>query len=213
MNEFDLHQGNCLDLMPHVPSSSVDLILCDLPYGTTACRWDTIIPFDLLWAEYKRIAKPGAAIVLTACQPFTTALISSNMKMFKYCWVWEKSHSANFMAAKFRPLAKHEDIVVFASGRTTYNPQMTTGKPVKKRIGLVESARKSDSIYGSQPANLKAVLSDQYFPSSVLKFSAGAMAQRLHPTQKPVDLMEYLVRTYTNEGELVLDNCMGSGTT
>ena len=189
------------------------MVLTDPPYGTTACKWDSIIPLEPMWEQLKRVIKPNGAIVMTASQPFTTALISSNMKMFRYSWVWEKAHAANFMVAKYRPLAKHEDIVVFSNGRTTYNPQMVTGKPVKKRIGKIVAQRKKESIYGTRPAILSEVISDQYYPSSVQRFSAGAMSGRLHPTQKPVALMEYLIRTYTNEGETVLDFTMGSGST
>lgn len=201
--------GDCLELMKSIPDGSVDMILCDLPYGTTACKWDVIIPFDKLWEQYNRIIKKNGAIVLTASQPFTTALISSNIKMFKYCWVWEKTLGANPMLAKKQPIRKHEDVCVFYTKQPTYNPQFESGKPYKDRH------RKSGlkALHLDSPGEKKAInnLGTRY-PSTVQKFNNGNNGN-VHPTQKPVALLEYLIRTYTNEGETVLDNCAGSGST
>lgn len=208
-----LYHGDCLEIMPTLEAGSFDAIIADLPYGTTACKWDTVIPFAPLWAEYKRLIKPRGAIVLFGSQPFTSLLVTSNLDWFKYCLVWEKSHAANFMAAKIEPLRKHEDIAVFGRNGVTYNPQTVRGPTVMKRSGKVIADRRKDSIYGNKPAILENVPSNEYFPSSVQPFSTGAMCQRLHPTQKPVALLEYLVRTYTNPGDTVMDNTMGSGTT
>ena len=195
-----VNNGNCLDLMNDINDKSIDMILCDLPYGTTACKWDTVRPFEPLWAHYKRIIKDNGAIVLTASQPFTSALVMSNIKMFKYCWVWHKRTSSNVGAARFQPLKTHEDIVVFGGG---YKPIMTTG--VKRMKG---GKANSGEANGSLPPVYYE--SDQYYPKSVLDIKSE---RGHHPTQKPVALFEYLIKTYTNEGELVLDNCAGSGTT
>ena len=197
----DLYHGDCLEVMAQLPDNSVDMILCDLPYGTTACKWDTVIPFEPLWAQYRRIAKRNAAIVLTASQPFTTALIASNMREFRYCWVWEKSLKVGFQNANRRPLKNHEDVCVF--GGSLYQPQglQVYGKE-NKRGGVGEfSSSVNTQKYTQKYTN---------YPVSVLKIASEV---GLHPTQKPVALMEYLIRTYTREGEVVLDNCMGSGTT
>ena len=199
-----LMHGNCLELMAHIPDGSVDMILCDLPYGTTACKWDTVIPFEPLWEQYKRIAKPNAAIVLTASQPFTSALVMSNAAMFKYEWVWEKSLKTNFLNAKKQPLRSHESILVFSEKQSTYNPQGL-------RAGNISGGNRLTNSYGTwEPNNHKQEQTG--YPSSVLKISNPNQGN-VHPTQKPVALMEYLIRTYTNEGETVLDSCMGSGTT
>jgi site-specific DNA-methyltransferase (adenine-specific) len=190
--------------MAGIPSGSVDLILCDLPYGTTACKWDAVIPFEPLWAQYKRIAKPNAAIVLTASQPFTTALVSSNMKDFRYCWVWDKKITGNPFLAKRQPLKVHEDVCVFSSSSHFYRPQMRTG------VMRTKGGGPKGSLFDIERT---ASVNDQYYPTSVIEFSNAKKAGLVHPTQKPVALMEYLIRTYTREGETVLDNCMGSGTT
>jgi site-specific DNA-methyltransferase (adenine-specific) len=202
-----LFHGDCLELMKSLPDASVDMILCDLPYGTTACAWDSVIPFDDLWAQYRRIAKPNAAILLNAGQPFTTALIQSNMRHFKYCWVWKKPQGVDPFMAKHRPMNNVEDIVVFSYGKPLYLPQMVEGKPYKvvrdksPRVNEVTGALMTESVTENSGNRL---------PTRVLEFK---QQRGLHPTQKPVALMEYLVRTYTNEGDVVLDNCMGSGTT
>ena len=202
-----LYLGGCLELMQSIPDGSVDMILCDLPYGTTACKWDTVIPFEPLWAQYRRIAKRNAAIVLTASQPFTTALIASNMRDFRYTWVWEKQQPTGFLDARRKPMKAHEDVCVFYAAPPVYNPQGLVAVQVKNS----RKNKSGNGVYG-------AVGSDEYvqkegnFPRSVLKIDRVTHGQ-VHPTQKPVALMEYLIRTYTQEGETVLDNCMGSGTT
>ena len=288
--KYELHLGDCLEVMKSIPDGSVDLVLCDLPYGTTACKWDTVIPFEPLWAQYRRIAKRNAAIVLTASQPFTTALIASNMDMFRYSWVWEKDQGVNFMSAKRQPLKVHEDVLVFYTdlaeqrgaaieyaplreyfqserdrsglsaraiqavlgnymashyftngvqfcipseenyaklqstgffprpyheisdeyrrlGKSivpvTYRPQMTEGKPYVSGKGT--SGEVTGSVQKVQTVNYGT-----RYPRSVVSIKRQT---GLHPTQKPVALMEYLIKTYSNEGDVVLDNCMGSGTT
>lgn len=202
-----LMQGDCLERMKEIPDASVDMILCDLPYGTTACKWDTVIPFEPLWAQYRRVAKRNAAIVLTASQPFTTSLIASNMKMFKYCWQWKKSNLTNFLNAKKQPLRCFEDVVLFCEKQSTYNPQMveTGNRKVSRRIGT------KTSVYGKADKETFYDSSMRH-PTQLIEIP-NRTDGKLHPTQKPVALMEYLIRTYTNEGETVLDNCMGSGTT
>lgn len=201
-----LYLGGALEAMAALPTGSMDAVICDPPYGTTACKWDSVIPLDPMWAQLKRVVKPNGAIVMTASQPFTTELISSNMKMFKYCWVWEKSRFANQMLAKRQPLKIHEDVVVFCEGVAPYNPQ-----------GLVEcdkvtrqGARVTDNNGGGLRAKTYKQTHTNY-PRSIQKFKS--VANTVHSTQKPVALMEYLIRTYTNEGETVLDFTMGSGTT
>ena len=211
-----LVQGDCLDLMKQIPDGSVDMVLTDPPYGTTACKWDSVIPFEPMWEQLKRVTKKNGAIVMTASQPFTSALVMSNVKMFKYCWVWEKSKASNFLQAGYMPLKAHEDVVVFCDGKTTYNPQMVEGKPYsgEKRAGVKGS---NSDVFGNNvpnplfrrgsPDGLRKPRTVQYFKTP------ESEGKTLHPTQKPVALMEYLIKTYTNEGETVLDFTMGSGTT
>lgn len=207
IENITLINGDCLVEMQSIPTHSVDMILCDLPYGTTACSWDTVIPFESLWDQYKRIIKQNGAIVLTASQPFTSTLVMSNPHWFRYSLVWDKVGSTGFLNAKRMPLRRHEDVLVFYPSQPTYNPEMRTGE-LRRKGGRGD---KVDQVYGTCPA--KSVESDQYYPTSILTISNASHADRLHPTQKPVALMEYLIRTYTKPGELVLDNCMGSGTT
>ena len=208
---IELMHGDCLELMKQIPDGSVDLVLCDLPYGTTACKWDTVIPFEPLWGHYKRIVKPNGAIVLTASQPFTTTLIASNLSRFKYCWVWDKARGVGFQLAKFRPMMRTEDIAVFCNGTgalATYNPQMVERDKVKKS--------KCYSSSDSNPLAYNDGQARQYthkYPTNVIEVSNASQVGKVHPTQKPVALMEYLILTYTNEGDVVLDNTMGSGTT
>jgi site-specific DNA-methyltransferase (adenine-specific) len=204
-----IYQRDCLSDggMALIPDKSIDMILCDLPYGTTACKWDTIIPFDMLWAQYERIIKDNGAIVLTASQPFTSLLVASNTNLFRHSWVWNKKAAANVMNAKYSPLKIHEDVVVFSKKRANYFPQMVKGKPRIKG-----GHKERENIYGKQEAK-KGVWSDEYYPKSILEYSNASKKDVVHPTQKPVDLFAYLIRTYTNEGDIVLDNCMGSGTT
>ncbi len=202
---LDMRHGDCLDLMATLPDNSVDMILCDLPYGTTACKWDTVIPFEPLWAQYRRIAKRNAAIVLTASQPFTTALIASNMRDFRYCWVWDKTKGGNFALARKQPMKSHEDVCVFYMAQPTYNPEMETRGAVRKKGG-----GKASDNFGIVPT---VSFNNTYYPKTIIQFSTGSRKDHHHPTQKPVALMEYLIRTYTNPGDVVMDNCMGSGTT
>jgi site-specific DNA-methyltransferase (adenine-specific) len=203
-----LLQGDCLEWMEKLPDCSIDMILCDLPYGTTKCKWDTIIPFEPLWGQYERIIKDNGAIVLTASQPFTSMLIMSNIKLFKYCWVWNKSKAANFPQVKYAPLKIHEDVIVFAKEKTKYNPQMVTrGKERKKGGYFVEG---EVAVMDGAPAKVNNV----YYPKSILDYStADNKDASLHPTQKPVELFEYLIKTYTDERETILDNTAGSCTT
>jgi site-specific DNA-methyltransferase (adenine-specific) len=198
-------QGDCLELMKTIPDGYINAIICDLPYGTTACKWDSVIPFEPLWAQYKRIIKDNGAIVLTASQPFTTSLITSNIKQFKYCLVWDKTKSGNFALAKKQPMKSHEDICLFYAKQPTYNPQMEIRGKIRKKGGGLPSDN-----FGITPT---ISFNNFYYPKSILTFSTGSRLDHHHPTQKPLALMEYLVKTYTNEGDTVLDNCMGSGTT
>jgi len=208
---IDLRLGDCLEIIPGITDKSVDMILCDLPYGTTACKWDTIIPFEPLWEQYKRIIKDNGAIVLTASQPFTSILVMSNIKMFKYEWIWEKNVASNFMQYKFMPAKKHENILVFAKGRTTYNAVMEDKSPSSlERMKYKFKNRKQSEHYKTDISKDISNRKEKMYPTSIKKFNRET---GLHPTQKPVALFEYLIKTYSNEGDLVLDNCMGSGTT
>lgn len=205
---INLQKGDCLELMKDIPDNSVDLILCDLPYGTTACKWDSVIPFEPLWDQYKRIAKDNAAIVMTASQPFTSALVMSNPKWFRYQWVWDKKIPSGMSYARFQPMRQHEDVLVFCGGRVPYHPQMTKReKPIKEG-----GKKKSESAPIANFNSMGGKVYDTKNPTTLIQFDKVRRGSQ-HPTQKPVSLMEYLIRTYTNEGDLVLDNCMGSGTT
>jgi site-specific DNA-methyltransferase (adenine-specific) len=208
--------GDCLELMKDIPNGSVDMILCDLPYGTTACMWDTIIPFDKLWEQYERIIKPNGAIVLTASQPFTSALVMSNPKLFKYEWIWEKAVGSNFAVAKYQPLKEHENILVFSKGKTIYNPikEERKGSGKARLKNGYKSNGTSTEVYGGLQSNrMGKEYEDLKYPSSVQYFNNRDKDRGMHPTQKPIELFEYLIKTYTNENETVLDNCAGSGTT
>ena len=206
---IDLRCGDCLELMKDIPDKSVDLILCDLPYGTTQCKWDSVIPFDKLWTQYNRIIKDNGAIVLFGVEPFTSCLICNNLKNYKYSWVWEKSKATNYLNAKKQPLRAFEDICVFYKKQPTYNPQMIQGKPYNKGTAL-----RTTDVYGTQIATEVKNEDGLRYPRNVIYFkTAEAEGKVQHPTQKPVALLEYLIKTYTNEGDTVLDNCMGSGST
>ncbi len=213
----DLHLGDCLEVMKQIPDKSVDAIICDLPYGTTACKWDSIIPFEPLWEQYSRVIKDSGAIVLFASQPFTSILIISNLNMFRYRWIWEKEQGGNFQLAKLQPLNTVEDICVFSKAKTAngaklnmnYYPIMVDREKPSKSGGKPSV---SDLLNKNSMVALKKTYTQSY-PKSILKFNKDHSSIRLHPTQKPVDLLEYLVKTYTNEGDTVLDNCMGSGST
>lgn len=201
--------GDCLELMKELPDKSIDMILCDLPYGTTQNEWDAVIPFDSLWNEYKRIITDSGAIVLTSQGIFTARLIMSNPEMFKYKIVWQKSKATNFLNAKRQPLRKHEDICVFYKKPPVYNPQMSKGASYNKGV-------RKDQLTGSygdfNPVHVKS--DGERYPTDVVYFkTAEAEGKVYHPTQKPVELFKYLISTYTNEGDVVLDNCVGSGTT
>jgi len=199
-----------MELMKYIPDRSVDMILCDLPYGMTACKWDSIIPFDKLWNEYERIIKDNGAIVLTASQPFTSALVMSNPKLFKYELIWEKGKATGHTLCNIRPMKAHENIVVFSKGKHTYNPQFISGTKYKARnnVSIYKNRNKDWNIsHGNRKDN-----NGFRYPRSVIKLSNINKIEQ-HPTQKPVELFEYLIRTYSNEGDLVLDNCIGSGTT
>ena len=206
-------QGDGLEVMKRIPEGSVDMILADLPYGTTACKWDSIIPFEPLWEQYERIIKDNGAIVLTASQPFTSALVMSNPKLFRYDWVWHKSKSSNFFFAKKGPMKHHEDICVFYKRLPTYNPQMTKAINLdsRKKEGIYDN--KEDGIWGEGVKSFRGKETGYRYPQSVQHFNNSDKTNIVHPTQKPVTLFEYLIKTYTNEGETVLDNVIGSGTT
>jgi DNA modification methylase len=203
----NLHLGDCLDILPTLESNSVDLVLVDLPYGTTACKWDSIIPLDKLWEQYNRVCKNDGAMVFTAAQPFTTILASSNLENFRYEWIWEKPQGTNPMNAKVMPLKSHENILVFYRKKPVYNPQMWYSTPYS---GFSSDTSKIGEVYGKAQSKHRDNPDGSRYPKTVLKFK---QEKGLHPTQKPVELMEYLIKTYTNEGDTVLDNTMGSGTT
>lgn len=204
MAKIELYNGDCLELMKNIADKSVDMILCDLPYGTTRNKWDSIIPFEPLWEQYNRIIKDNGAIVLNYQQPFTTELIFSNKKNFKYCWTWYKKQCSGFLNAKKQPLRNCEDIAVFYKKQCTYNPIMRKGKKQLKATG------KQSSNYNKFEYNPH--YSEIYYPTTMLEIPLPRFKNG-HPTQKPVALLEYLINTYTNESETVLDNCMGSGST
>lgn len=212
---YKLLRGDCLELMKKIPDGSVDMILCDLPYGTTSCKWDIVLPFDKLWEQYNRIIKDTGAIVLFGTEPFSSYLRLSNLKMYKYDWKWIKSKVGNFLNCKNSPLKKYEDVICFSKGTIANgSPRLMQYYPQ----GLIEinaerndTRKKSDTTIGTRP-NRSGSYVQKYtnYPNNLLQFDSE---EGLHPTQKPVELLEYLIKTYTNEGEIVLDNCMGSGST
>lgn len=205
---YDMMEGDCLRLMAELPDASVDMVLCDLPYGTTQNKWDSVIPFEPLWKEYWRVCV--GAVVLTAAQPFTSALVMSQINYFKYDWVWRKPKGTGHLNAKKMPMRDKEDILVFAKSVALYNPQFGEGEPYKNKAGKVKENGLTGS-YGDFGTHREGSDGRRY-PKQVLEFG-GVERGTVHPTQKPVALMEYLIRTYTNPGDVVLDNCMGSGTT
>ena len=204
-----LMQGDCLERMKEIPDGSVDMVLTDPPYGTTACKWDTVIDLEAMWSELKRITKPNGAIVMTANQPFTSRLVMSNPKMYRHQWVWDKATISNPMQARYQPLRQHEDVLVFGVKRPNYNPQKTDMHLERK---WRQAKQHTDAaIPASEGA--KGVVRGRY-PKTIQRFNAAKFEGRTaHPTQKPVALMEYLIKTYTDEGDTVLDFTMGSGTT
>lgn len=216
--------GDCLVEMHNIPAGSVDMILCDLPYAVTNCAWDSIIPFEPLWEHYRRVIKPRGAIALFCKQPFTSALITSNPRMFRYCWYWEKSKGANFAQTGYRPLAVVEEIAIFSCAPAVWSKVPTMNyyaqkepmpKPIFRRFaGTLRGSKetRSDSAFCRNPERLPEKTFTDKTPRNLL-YASDDKEDGLHPTQKPVALMEYLIKTYTNEGETVLDNCCGSGTT
>ena len=208
-SDYELWQGDCLELMNNIPDKSVDCIITDLPYGTTQCKWDTIIPFEPLWRQYNRIIKDNGAIVLFGTEPFSSHLRLSNLKNYKYDWIWDKVKGTGFLNAKRQPMRNHELISVFYKKQCTYNPQKTYGHKMKKSY---RSKDLQTDVYGEMKNDYTYESTERY-PRSIQVFSTDTQNSSLHPTQKPVALIEYLIKTYTNDGELVFDSCMGSGTT
>ena len=201
--------GDCLELMKDIPDGSVDMILCDLPYGTTSQKWDVIIPFDKLWEQYERIIKNNGAIVLTGAEPFSSLLRTSNLKIYKYDWVWDKVKGTGYLNAKKQPMRNHEIVSVFYKEQCIYNPQKTFGH--NKKVSFRKKELQAE-VYGKTNQDYLYESTERY-PRSIQVFSTDTQNSSLHPTQKPVALFEYLIKTYTNEGDLVLDNCAGSFTT
>lgn len=207
-----LLNGDCLQLFKDIPDKSIDMILCDLPYGTTRCEWDNVIDFSALWGGYNRIIKDNGAILLFSTQPFTAQLVNSNLKNYRYEWIWRKTQAKNHLNAKRQPLRAHENIEVFYKKPPVYNPQMTHGHKRKVCTRNYTRENTGSSCYGREVRKTHYDSTDRY-PVDVLTYSNGDQTKRYHTTQKPVELLEYLIRTYTNEGDTVLDNCMGGGST
>ena len=204
-----LMKGDCLERMKEIESGSVEMVMADPPYSITACKWDSIIPLEPMWEQLKRIIKPKGAIVMTASQPFTTTLIASNMKMFKYCWVWDKKKPGGIGFAKYQPMRVTEDVAVFSNGSTNYYPIMVDRDAIKKSRNYKRSEMNNVSL----SAQCTDTTYTKKYPKNLLEFSNANQRGKVHPTQKPVALMEYLIKTYTNENETVLDFTFGSGTT
>lgn len=212
MKNIELWHGDCLEEMKKIPDGSIDMILCDLPYGTTKCKWDTVIPFEPLWEQYLRLIKQNGVVALNTSQPFTSALLMSNPKMFKHEWIWIKNRGSNFANTVREPMKEHESVLIFSRGKWTYNRQMQerTGGGLNRSKYDVEHNNQNREAYNKFEGRKKHKISKLRVPSTWQKFNVEV---GLHPTQKPVTLCEYLIKTYTNEGEKVLDNCMGAGTT
>ena len=220
-DNYKLMFGDCLERMKEIPDGSVDLVLTDPPYGTTACKWDSVIDFDLMWEQLKRVIKPNGAIVLFGSEPFSSKLRCSNLEMFKYDWIWEKSKGSNFTQAKNMPIKFHETISVFSKGKTIHKSQSANRMPYNPQ-GLIKVDKKwsrpkkyeTEHKLSRDSHKLERVIEFENYPKSILKFTNSDNRERgLHPTQKPVALLEYLIKTYTQEGETVLDFTMGSGST
>ena len=217
-SKIDLYNGDCLEVMKDIPDKSVDMILTDLPYGTSACKWDTVIDLEKMWAQYNRVIKEDGAIVLFGSEPFSSILRTSNLEMYKYDWKWEKPSGANFLNFKYQPAKVHEDIMVFGKMATSYSkkgnmryfPQMESGEPYTQKSGK-QKQEKNNSTVRSKIDQVVTENKGTRYPRSIQKFNKDK--EKLHPTQKPVNLLEYLIKTYTNEYEIVLDSCMGSGST
>lgn len=213
---FTLYNGDCLQILPSIPSGSIDAIITDLPYGTTACEWDSIIPLVPMWEQVKRVLKKTGVFISTASQPFTSILICSNLDMFRHEWIWNKNTPTGFLNAKKAPMKQHESVCVFAYGSYTYNPQKERKEYKATRRPRISKGVNPDGIYGDDLERVFGGRTEYRFPKTILNIDWGggwSARDREHPTQKPVVLYEYLIRTYTNEGETVLDICMGSGTT
>lgn len=208
------YKGDCLEIMPnHIDSNSVDMVLCDLPYGTTNCKWDSVIDLNALWSEYRRVIKDNGVVVLTAQTPFDKVLACSNLEMLRYEWIWEKTQATGHFNAKKMPMKAHENILVFYKHLPTYNPQKTSGhKPVNSFTKYLSTQNKTE-LYRSATQEVSGGGNTDRYPRSVLLYPSDKQKVNLHPTQKPLSLMEYMIATYTNEGDIVLDNTAGSGTT
>ena len=219
MSDIKLYNGDCLEIMKDIPDGSIDMILCDLPYGTTACKWDVIIPLEELWRRYNRIVKDNGAIVLMAIEPFASVLRMNDVEHYRHEWIWNKESAGNFIQAKNHPLRVHENVLVFSKNKVNYYPIMTDANPKNIRpLGV----KRQNSDFMGKVSDGEFRASKNYnpkkrYPKTIITYNARAKecnnVNRLHPTQKPVDLLEYLTKTYTNEGETILDNCMGSGST
>ena len=209
MSNINLYQGDCLELMKEIKDKSIDMILCDLPYGTTHCKWDVVIPFDKLWKQYNRVIKDNGVIVLFGSEPFSSHLRLSNLQNYKYDWIWKKTKAQGFLNSKKMPLKDYENICVFYKKLPMYNPQGIIYGDFKN--DRKSKHNKGEDVYGKEREFGISHISN--FPKQIIEFSNSSGKGQLHPTQKPVDLLEYLIKTYTNEGDLVLDNCMGSGST
>lgn len=207
-----IYNADCLEKMNEIEDKSIDMILCDLPYGTTRCKWDSIIPLDKLWEQYNRIIKDNGCIALFAQVPFNIILGNSNLNMLRYEWIWEKTSATGHLNANKMPMKAHENIMIFYKKLPTYNPQMTTGhNPTHSFTKRVEVQNKSE-LYGKVNKEISGGGSTIRYPRDVLTFKSEKQTNAIHPTQKPVEIYEYLIKTYTNEGDLILDNCCGSGT-
>lgn len=204
--------GDCLELMPKLlEDKSIDMIFCDLPYGITKCKWDVIIPFDKLWSEYERVIKDNGVIILFGNEPFSSVLRTSNLRLYRYDWIWEKTKATGFQNSKIQPMRKYENLSVFYKYKPTYNPQGLIKKQDKKtnvRSGNIKNERSFNTYKGKKP-----VAEFTNYPTNIVRFKNASGKGHLHPTMKPLSLIEYMIRTYTNEGDLILDNCAGSGTT
>ena len=210
LDDCQLMFGDCLERMKGIEDNSIDMILCDPPFGTTACKWDSVIPFEPLWTQYKRIIKEHGAVVLFGGEPFSSKLRMSNLDWYKYDWIWEKVRPVGHLVVKYRPMQKTENICVFGNGRINYCPQMIKLDKSHKEIKKANGKRGNCEHLSFNQKKDYVKITDEKYPCNVLNFSS---VQQYHPTQKPVALLEYLIKTYSNEGELILDNCMGSGST
>ena len=207
---YKLYNEDCFETFARIKSGSVDMVMVDPPYGTTACKWDSIIPLEPMWKELKRIVKPSGAMLFTASQPFTSVLICSDLKMFKYCWVWDKIRGTGFQISKIKPMCNHEDIVVFGRGRLLYNPQMRPRE--KPRLSKNKGTTRQMVVSRGCSYTASVPLAEKY-PVTIITFGNNNQRDKVHPTQKPVALMEYLVKTFSNKDDTVLDFAIGSGTT